>query len=177
MPTVLGTFVHDRNISAITDPILTKLFGPNLFGDLNFLDQHFAWPKFLDRKIFLDPKLRIKTEILMAQHWCLFFRANIFFPKKKSFLSPIFFSKKICACVCPSVTKYLMSVSSQVFQVGFWCCKRQSWSTRWVDWDWLRCALPPHRVCQPCQWKWGSLSRTISWITFEKTLKKAIHLA
>ena len=42
-----------------------------------------------------------------------------------------------------------MSVSSQVFQVGFWCCKRQSRSSRWEDWDWLRCALPPHSVCHP----------------------------
>ena len=24
---------------------------------------------------------------------------------------------------------------SQVFQVGFWCCKKQIWSTHWVDWE------------------------------------------
>ena len=24
---------------------------------------------------------------------------------------------------------------SQVFQVGFWCRKKQIWSTHWVDWE------------------------------------------
>ena len=50
MPTVTVTFVkekyalvtlsHIRNISAVTDPILNKLFGPNFFGALTF------WPIF-----------------------------------------------------------------------------------------------------------------------------------
>ena len=38
---VLATFVHIKNISAITDPILTKLFAPTFLGALNFLDQKF----------------------------------------------------------------------------------------------------------------------------------------
>ena len=177
---VLGTFVHDRNISAITDPILTKLLGPNLFGDLEFLDQHFAWPKFLDRTIFWTQNYDLRLRFWSLRTGAVFL-GRIFFFLKKSFCPQffsLFFSQKMCVCVCVSVRhKYLMSVSSQVFQVGFWCCKRQSWSTQGVDWDWLRCALPPHSVCQPCQWKWGSLSRTISWITFAKTPKKAISLA
>ena len=24
---------------------------------------------------------------------------------------------------------------SQVFQVWFWCCKKQIWSVHWVDWE------------------------------------------
>ena len=48
MPTVMvtfaqatlvpATFVHIKNISAITDPIMTKFFGPNFFGALNFFE-------------------------------------------------------------------------------------------------------------------------------------------
>ena len=34
---VMATFVHISNISAVNDPILTKLFGPNFWGP--FLDQ------------------------------------------------------------------------------------------------------------------------------------------
>ena len=26
-------------------------------------------------------------------------------------------------------------ILSQVFQVGFWCFKKQIWSTHWVDWE------------------------------------------
>ena len=39
---VLLTFGHIRNISAVTDPILCKLFGPYFLGALIFVDQsHF----------------------------------------------------------------------------------------------------------------------------------------
>ena len=37
--------------------------------------------------------------------------------------------------IWPFVTKYIMWLISQEFQVGFWCCKKQIWSTHWVDWD------------------------------------------
>ena len=33
---ILVTFVNISNIPAVTDPILTKLFGPNIFGALTF---------------------------------------------------------------------------------------------------------------------------------------------
>ena len=59
---VLPTFVHISNIPVVTDPILTKLFGPNVLQtfDLNFvwtlifLDPKFCGPKILWTQIFLD---------------------------------------------------------------------------------------------------------------------------
>ena len=47
---VLETFVQVINISAVTEPILTKGFGPNFFGAIIFLGQNF----FLDQTSF-DP--------------------------------------------------------------------------------------------------------------------------
>ena len=35
---VLATFVDINNISAVTDPNLTKLFGPSFLGALIFVD-------------------------------------------------------------------------------------------------------------------------------------------
>ena len=46
---VLATFVHIRNISAVTDPILTKQFA----GGLNFFNQHFYNQNFLWTKFYL----------------------------------------------------------------------------------------------------------------------------
>ena len=55
------TFVLFRNISPVTDPILTKLFGPNFCRPIFMLDpkcfwtQYFFGPKILelDQKLFL----------------------------------------------------------------------------------------------------------------------------
>ena len=76
------TFVHISNISAVTGPILIKLFGPNFFGVKIFVDQNVLWHKFcmiwviwqwtkifLDKtfsrqKILLGPKV-FKPEILL----------------------------------------------------------------------------------------------------------------
>ena len=44
---VLAIFFHIRNISAVTDPILTKLFEPNFLGALIFLGEHLFWTKYL----------------------------------------------------------------------------------------------------------------------------------
>ena len=44
---VLVTFVHIRNISAVTDPILTKFFVPNFLVALNFFWQNFFGAKFV----------------------------------------------------------------------------------------------------------------------------------
>ena len=62
---VLATFVHIRNISAVTDQILTKLFGPNILGVLlfstkilfeqNAVPQIFGTLKSIGPKILLDP--------------------------------------------------------------------------------------------------------------------------
>ena len=46
----LATFVHISNISAVTGPILTKLFGPNFFGVIIFVDQNVLGPKVLDQQ-------------------------------------------------------------------------------------------------------------------------------
>ena len=54
---VLATFVHISIISAVTDPILSNLLGPNFFGAVIFVDQHIFWPEdFLDQNISLYPK-------------------------------------------------------------------------------------------------------------------------
>ena len=64
---VLVTFVHMSNLSAATEPIFKKLFGPNFLGGRIFFRPKFCYiqsfwePKFLDlhifgAKIFLDPK-------------------------------------------------------------------------------------------------------------------------
>ena len=47
---VLTTLVHIKNISAVADPILTKLFAPNFLGSPIFVRQHL----FLDQIPF-DP--------------------------------------------------------------------------------------------------------------------------
>ena len=76
----LVTFVQINNISAVTDPILTKFFGPNFGGpfldqgifipksfwpkffltrfsfDLNFFSPNFFWTKLLLTKVFFGPK-------------------------------------------------------------------------------------------------------------------------
>ena len=36
----LATFFHISNISAVIGPILTKLFGPNFFGIIIFVEQN-----------------------------------------------------------------------------------------------------------------------------------------
>ena len=38
---VLATFVHIINIAAVIDPMLTKLFGPNILGALIFVTNFF----------------------------------------------------------------------------------------------------------------------------------------
>ena len=48
---VQETFGHIRNISAVTDPILTKSLGPNFLQALTFLIEIFL-PKFCEPKIF-----------------------------------------------------------------------------------------------------------------------------
>ena len=51
-PYVLVTFVHISNISTLIDPMLTKLFGPNILRALIFvinflLGTKFFWPKYV----------------------------------------------------------------------------------------------------------------------------------
>ena len=55
---VLATFAHISNILTDTDSILTKLFGPNIFWALTFVEQFFFGPNFFCPKFdlnFLQP--------------------------------------------------------------------------------------------------------------------------
>ena len=53
----LVTFVHISNISAVTGPILTKLFGPNFFGVMIFVDQNVLGQNFFKTQKLLGPKV------------------------------------------------------------------------------------------------------------------------
>ena len=62
---VLATFVHFSNISAVTDPILTKLFGPI------FLGLNIFWQTFFFGKTSFDLNIYC-TKIFCTQsflHW------------------------------------------------------------------------------------------------------------
>ena len=95
------TFVHISNISAVTGPILIKLFGPNFFGVKIFVDQNVLGQKifktqnfvraqsFLTRN-FIGPKKNFELKF----PWDPKFFLTLFF-KSKYFLDPQFFSKKI----------------------------------------------------------------------------------
>ena len=62
----LVTFVHISNISDVTGPILTKLFGPNFLGFINFVGQNVLGPNFFRPKFFLDPKFFFRTKIFLG---------------------------------------------------------------------------------------------------------------
>ena len=91
----LGTFVHISNISDVTDPIFTKLFGPNIFGGWNifrpkelrsqFLLLKIFWSQFLFWPNFFYPKLFL-TQFLPT----FFFNPNFFDPK---FFGSTFFNQ------------------------------------------------------------------------------------
>ena len=76
---LLATFVHIRNISAVTEHILTKPFGPNFLHALISLDPKFCWPtnfwsqNFLDRRFwdskFLWTKNFVDANFLWTQHF------------------------------------------------------------------------------------------------------------
>ena len=55
-------FVHGHNIKDVINPILTKLFGPNIFWGLNLFDPKEIWTQFFRTKILvhqicLDPNI------------------------------------------------------------------------------------------------------------------------
>ena len=58
---LLGTFVHISNISAHTDPILTKLLGPNILGASIFVDQNFLGQNFFYTHLPPPHKLNISN--------------------------------------------------------------------------------------------------------------------
>ena len=97
----LGTFVHISNISDVTDPIFTKLFGPNIFGGWNifrpkelrsqFLLLKIFWSQFLFWPNFFYPKLFLTQFLPTFYFWPKFFWPKIFWIH--FFLTKTFWSK------------------------------------------------------------------------------------
>ena len=99
---VLATFVHIRNVSAVTDRILTKCSGTNFLQALTFLidfflpkvcltqifwDKHFLDFNFFGLKISSDSKFCWAKFFWMKEFW-----VHKFFVTNKIFLGPKFFS-------------------------------------------------------------------------------------
>ena len=100
---VLAKFVHISNISAVTDPILNKLFGPNFLGVIIFvLGPNFFGPKFFQtQNLFQAQNLWSGnfiglTKIVRAQKnfQPKFFQTQIFFTPKIFFGLKYFGQKK-----------------------------------------------------------------------------------
>ena len=64
----MATFVNISNISAVADPILTKLLGPDYLGALIFVGQHFSGLNFFLTKYFLEQKF-FSTPNFFYQHF------------------------------------------------------------------------------------------------------------
>ena len=61
---LLGTFVHISNISDLTDPILTKLLGPNFLGASIFVGQNpFCPTTLLPTTIFLTSSDKLQNQL------------------------------------------------------------------------------------------------------------------
>ena len=96
---VLATFVHTRNISAVTDPMLTKCLWPNFLQALIFLIeifyQNFVWPNFFGTLKFFGPKI-LWTQNFWTQNfvWTPIFLGQECF-RHKHFLDSIFFYFKV----------------------------------------------------------------------------------
>ena len=86
----LVTFVNISNILAVTCPILAKLFGPNFFGVISFVDQNVLGQNF-SRHIIL---FELKFPLVLKFFWTHNFFQNIF-PDQKFILALNIFSKKI----------------------------------------------------------------------------------
>ena len=99
---VLVTYGHIRNIPAVYDPMLTKLFGPNFLRALIFVDQlFFGTQPFFYPIIFLDPKnllpktggpKTVWTQILFTQNILSLKKfLDLHFLGPKIFRTPTFF--------------------------------------------------------------------------------------
>ena len=62
-------FLWHFSISAISDPISTKLSEPNFLGVKIFLDHHFVRPKLYGLKIILDLKFFLDPIFLDQNHF------------------------------------------------------------------------------------------------------------
>ena len=77
-----GNICPCRNISLVSDPILSKIFGPKFFGALIFLTKILSgpkyWTKFCLNQIFLDPQI-FNINSFWHKFWIQNFVAQIFF--------------------------------------------------------------------------------------------------
>ena len=76
---VLVTFVHISNISAVIDPILTKLFGPNILGASIFVNKFFFGTRFFCTKSFFEPNFF--NELNLLEQWGPYFLKTFFLTK------------------------------------------------------------------------------------------------
>ena len=65
----LVTFVHMCNISALIDPILTKLFGPNILGALNLFGPNLKYGPNLLWTRFFGPKKFLFSTLFLTKHF------------------------------------------------------------------------------------------------------------
>ena len=126
---VLATFVHISNISGVTNPILTELFGSNFLGSFDpklFLTQKFFRNKcFLGPTTFwpvilLDPKKFLSSKFFRYKFifFTSFFRPKSFVRVKIS-LDPIFLWKHIFfgPNICFGLIDFHWRQGIQTFQV------------------------------------------------------------
>ena len=89
---LLGTFVHISNISDLTDPILTKLLGPNFLGASIFVGQNFCPTTHLPTTIHLtsSDKLQHQLQIQLQLQLLAYLELGTAQPQLVSFPSSIF---------------------------------------------------------------------------------------
>ena len=85
----LAAFVKISNISAVTDPILTKLFGPNFLWVIIFVHQNIFGINFFRPKPFSQSNF-FQTQIFLAQQ----FHLNPKFFQTQNFLDPRFLRQR-----------------------------------------------------------------------------------
>ena len=128
---VLATLVNNSNFSAVIDPILTKLFRPNIWGSLIFVNFFFVGTKIFWPKYFWDPTFYWTKFVL----WPKFFRAmgvlinnffsgpNIFRPFIYFYLILIetdFFLPKNCSDLNPKLLWRHFSWTTFVLDLMIW---------------------------------------------------------
>ena len=108
----LVTFVHISNISAVTGPILTKLFGPNFFGVIIFVDQNVLGQNFFKTQNFIRAQsFQTRNFIGPKENFELKF---LLYPKlDEKFFGPTIFFEKIFP------TKNLFWSEISLFQIFF----------------------------------------------------------
>ena len=113
------------NISAVTDPILTKLLGPNFLVVLIFKDQHFFWQNF---SIFFGPKICLHPTFFTFLTQTFLGPTNLFVPKVfwiKHFF-PVNFFWSHCFCSQNCLAKSFFWIQNFFVSKFFW--SRLFWS-------------------------------------------------